>query len=76
MALWVFRTFPPVDLSTRVASQEVNIGMQGIMGISYYLALGVSILSLDRYVLWHYGYSVLVHLSTCQPVNQGRHVQM
>ena len=51
MSLWVFRTCSPVDLSNclpGLRGQEVNIGMQGIMGISYDLALDVSILSFDR----------------------------
>ena len=51
MSLWVFRTCSPVDLLTclpGLRGQEVNIGMQGIICISYDLALDVSILSFDR----------------------------
>ena len=69
----------PVDLSTCLPGftvPEVFIGEQGIIGIPC--------LSTRRHVnlstrvdrsrgkyrsSWHYGSSVLVHLSTCQPIN-------
>ena len=69
--------FVLVHLSTCqpvLPGQEVNIGVQGIMGISYYLALGVCILSLDRLcvmALWIFCTCSPVDLSTCQHVKHG-----
>ena len=73
-------TCRPVNLSSRV-DRSVNILYQGIMSILYLFIcwsvnpsgvqgiMGISYLFTCRPVLWHYGYFLLVHLSTCQPVN-------
>ena len=66
-----------------IGKSEINIGVQGIIGTSYLFTCRPVNLStrVDRSrgkyrSAGHYGYFVLVHLSTCQPVYQGGHVQM
>ena len=79
---WLYKYSVLVDLSTclpGLTDQEVNKGMQSIMGISYMATCRPVNLStrVDRSrckhiisYLWHYAQSVLVHLSSCRPANQ------
>ena len=110
MTIWVFRTCSPVDLSNclpGLTGQEVNIGVQGNMDISYLPTCLPGLTGPDVSKLYqgimvnpylftcrpvnlstrvnrsrgkyrsagHYGYSILIHLSTCQPVYQGLQVK-
>ena len=64
-------TCRPVNLSSclpGLTGPEVNIGVQGIMGISLMFSCRSVDMSRGKYIISrHYGYSVLVHLSTCLP---------
>ena len=83
MALWVCRACSPAILSPGLTVPEVNIDVQGIIGIPYMLTCRPVNLSprVDRSRgenrrSMHYGYSLLIHLSTCPPGLTGPEVNM
>ena len=86
MALWIFCTCSPVDLSICPAwltGPDVNILYQSIMGIPYLFTWRPVNLSIrvDRFRGKYrsssaFGYSVLFHLSTCLPGFTGQDVNI
>ena len=82
-SVWLYGYSVLVDLSTcdlstclpGLTDQEVNIGMQGIMGISLHNApvdlTGPDVNILYPGIVLCLLHRVHIHLSTCQPICQG-----